>query len=763
MNGNTSPLAFYPNRASQPFRANYRQKEIATICGSDLPPFYIYNVDADAPATCELYDANTDVKVADLSCSPHLLTHTTTIDGQSVKMWIYQGTQSGIFGNASKGYYYLKIGSYYSDIFKVGDLPSEYVKLEWQIFDDIITTDGSLISKYVVYQQVFNTILWHPEYSIEEEGKTNNGIYYAMQQTTKKTSGFSAIVNEAQCDVLSLIAPIADSIKITSCVNGQVREMRTNRFEIKSKWQSDDVTHIECEFDLLTIIRKYQKSENAPEPLPIPTPPPPPSLYVVTGSVASGTSSFTMKYGGTTYTIPCSNGQFTISYDTPFSGKVEFLTNKDKIKTLDFSQSDGLGDVTEMSFNGMSGLTSVNFNGVTFGNLTTAQNMFANTNISEIKLPNATFASCTNTNSMFYVTENTTKIEIPNATFSSVTDAAYMFCACWANTISLPNATFDTITDGTSMFSEAKLSGINMPLATFENVTNGTKMFSHNSRGDRHSQGTFNENTFPSADFSNITNGDRMFNNYKGSINLTNIDISAITNAPSMFEGADLTSSRFTSTLNNVTNGKKMFKDAKIVAAIGELWMFADDLTFGDVTDCEEMFAGFKGGGQQQQFSGQFTFASATNVYNMFANLETDEVSMTKATFASCTSANKLFYNCPNLVRIMMPDCTFASLSADNYNEPFQYCNKLERILLDEGGTMGLDSGTGIFQFAVKCPKINKSTCISILRTGKAMVSGSPDNQFKILTSVWNGFTAAEKTEIQNAKPSGWTIWTITG
>ena len=220
-----------------------------------------------------------------------------------------------------------------------------------------------------------------------------------------------------------------------------------------------------------------------------------------------------------------------------------------------------------------------------------------------------------------------------------------------------------------------------------------------------------------------------------------------------MFEGAELTHTQITSTLNGVTNANKMFKNCTIVTEVGEQIPFPDTVTFADVTNCEEMFSGHNG-----EFPRSATFASATNVFKMFEAIGGSSISLLEATFASCTSANKLFYNCVDLTQIMMPKCTFASLTNAQYNEPFQYCNKLERIMLAEGGTMGLDSGSDTFQIAVKCPKINKNTCISILKTGKAKVSGTPDNQFKILSSVWNSFSAADQTAILNAAPSGWSV-----
>ena len=557
MNGNTSPIAFYPNRASQPFRANYRQKEIATICGNDLPPFYIYNVTEDAPETCELYDANTDVKVADLTCSPHLLTHTTTLDGKSVKMWIFQGTQGGIFGNASKGYFYLKIGSYYSDIFKIGELPSEYVKLEWQVYDDIITADGSLISKYVVYKQIFNVPLWHPEYSIEEEGKTNNGIYFAMQQTTKKTSGFSTIVNEAQCDVLSLIAPLADSIKITSCVNGQTKEMRTNRFEIKSKWQSDDVTHIECEFDLMTIIRKYQQSENAPEPLPIDVPPTPPGVYKIKGYSNYSVNNVTLKINGSDVIIPVEQGSYTFSYTNPLTSETitetydhyfEYTYNEpltsfetgQYIRALDFGESCNLISATSVKFN-KGDLDYVNAETCTFASLTTGESMFNGSQVQRIYLPQATFANVTNAKSMFNIspTHGVLWLVLPQATFANVTNAELMFYSTTHYTsasVQLPLATFEKVTTATNMFQYFDFDGksASFPSVTFAALKNCTEMFQQSlALSDNFVWSTF----FPSCTMEATTTTRMFYNASMLYMDLSAINIRYVTNAAQMFQG----------------------------------------------------------------------------------------------------------------------------------------------------------------------------------------------------------------------------------
>ena len=63
MNFNVSPIAFYPSRAAQPWRAWYYQRKIAVVTGDSLLPFLINDTPATAPDTVEIYEPNTDTLV----------------------------------------------------------------------------------------------------------------------------------------------------------------------------------------------------------------------------------------------------------------------------------------------------------------------------------------------------------------------------------------------------------------------------------------------------------------------------------------------------------------------------------------------------------------------------------------------------------------------------------------------------------------------------------------------------------------------------
>ena len=118
MNFNISPIAFYPSRAAQAWRAWYYQYKVCVVVGDNLPAFIINDAPTTAPDTVEIYNASDDTLAATITGITDILAHTSSVDGRSVNSWIYQGTSNGIFGFTTAGYYYLKIGGYYSDVIK---------------------------------------------------------------------------------------------------------------------------------------------------------------------------------------------------------------------------------------------------------------------------------------------------------------------------------------------------------------------------------------------------------------------------------------------------------------------------------------------------------------------------------------------------------------------------------------------------------------------------------------------------------------------
>lgn len=681
MNFNISPIAFYPSRSAQPWRAWFYQRKIAVSTGENLLPFVINDTPTTAPDTVEIYNAYDDTLAATINDVRDILAHTSTVDGQSINSWIYQGTSNGIFGYTTAGYYYLKIGGYYSDVIKFGEIAYDYVKLNWQFYDDIITADGTLISKYVEYCQIFETELWHPAYNVTEEGKENNGIFYATQQTTKKNCGFSALVNEAQLDCLNLTR-MADSVQIEAKVNGVTKTFNTNTFEIKSTWQSDDTAHIDCEFDLFNIIRKYQISNERPGPLPIPTPPTPPiSNYYIKGT-ATG-NSIVLKIDSTNVNVPVVNGSFTYGYDTKLT---HFEAQDNGIQTLDFSDSCLMSEALSFSLNNCQNLKTINFTGCTMTKIVDASRMFANCKaLTSVSMPAATFVANLNVacSQMFAGCENLTSVSMPVAYLDGATNAMFANCVR-LTTINLPLSTFDSGTTAAQMFRNCRSltpSGITMTAATFETTTNWSEAF-----WSCISLQNLNISTlFPSfdsaqiTDISNILTGSRC-----ESIDISAMDLSQCTTMSAAFMG-NISENGLAfdkSNTGNVTDFWQAFYgmsetamayliDADMDSAtdIGGAFMQREtsgiegaetltlNQTFASVTSAKDAFGGITGGVNSDCLGSislpNATLEAATDVRNLFANnLYLQTISAPSLNLLASANTQGMFANLPELMNV---------------------------------------------------------------------------------------------------------------
>ena len=688
MNFNVSPIAFYTSKAAQPWRAWFYQRKVAVVVGENLPPFVINDTSTTAPDTVEIYNAYDDTLAATRTGVSDILAHTSTVDGQSVNSWIYQGTSAGIFGFTTAGYYYLKIGSYYSDVIKFGEIVGDYVQMRWQTFDDIITVDGTLLSKYVEHKLIFETDLWHPSYEVKEEGKENNGIYYQTSRTLTKKCGFSAIVNEAELDSLYSIGN-GDKVTIEARQNGVVKSYETNQIEVKDTWQSDDVASVNVEFDLFNIIRKYQKSENAPAPLPIPTPPPTPSNYYLKGKTQSGVSSIKLNINGTMQTIAVTNGEFVFGYDAPIStlrtsvdsgdsNPDTALQNCDKITELDLSECDGFGTATSIVLNSLANCTTINFGACTFAALTTIKKMFdSDKKLAAVNMPSATFASVTQGSLMFADCEALTSVSIPNATmkfgaygmftgcknlasidlqactFEDETSTGVMFYNCkkiGTSTFRFDAATFASVTDCAYMFDSAMINGKSTFLQLFPNwaaePTNCEGMF----------RGANTDIVMNLAfDVSQCTNMRWFLKNTTRRFEITTLDMSAATDLESCFEGhvlagADTYTWLASQTFAAATNTKAMFKSSFDSHLYDPTFTAA---TFALVTDAERMFEGCTSEKIDLQNSTFAALETATNMFSGCSDLE--NVDLSAAEFASVTDASGMFNGCSKLKTLSVP------------------------------------------------------------------------------------------------------------
>ena len=242
-----------------------------------------------------------------------------------------------------------------------------------------------------------------------------------------------------------------------------------------------------------------------------------------------------------------------------------------------------------------------------FNNAEDTSSMFENFNMSEIKLPNVTFAKVKNANSMFKNIKSLSTFDINQATFAAAEDvtsmfedvyfndtlkmnnatflaaknASNMFKSVEINTVSLPSATFDSVVNANAMFMESKISTLTISQATFANAEDISSMF----------ESTYDklvDINLQSATFAHAKNAHRMF--YGGqatSVNLSNAVFNELEDASSMFEDQDyLTEIKLPkATFNKTSNFNRTFFSVSAVTIIS-----LPKITFRAAEDLASMF-----------------------------------------------------------------------------------------------------------------------------------------------------------------------------
>lgn len=242
-----------------------------------------------------------------------------------------------------------------------------------------------------------------------------------------------------------------------------------------------------------------------------------------------------------------------------------------------------------------------------FNNAEDTSSMFENFNMSEIKLPNVTFAKVKNANSMFKNIKSLSTFDINQATFAAAEDvtsmfedvyfndtlkmnnatflaaknASNMFKSVEINTVSLPSATFDSVVNANAMFMESKISTLTISQATFANAEDISSMF----------ESTYDKLVainLQSATFAHAKNAHRMF--YWGratSVNLSNAVFNELEDASSMFEDQDyLTEIKLPkATFDKTSNFNRTFFSVSAVTTIS-----LPKITFRAAEDLTSMF-----------------------------------------------------------------------------------------------------------------------------------------------------------------------------
>ena len=369
-----------------------------------------------------------------------------------------------------------------------------------------------------------------------------------------------------------------------------------------------------------------------------------------------------------------------------------------------------------------------------FNNAEDTSSMFENFNMSEIKLPNVTFAKVKNANSMFKNIKSLSTFDINQATFAAAEDvtsmfedvyfndtlkmnnatflaaknASNMFKSVEINTVSLPSATFDSVVNANAMFMESKISTLTISQATFANAEDISSMF----------ESTYDklvDINLQSATFAHAKNAHRMF--YWGratSVNLSNAIFNELEDASSMFEDQDyLTEIKLPkATFDKTSNFNRTFfsvSAATIISLPKITFRAAEDLT-SMFHDCGYMTT-LNLNPSKMIASHVVTMASMfKGTYSM------TEINLEKLNINGGTLQNiqELFKDNSNTEKIILPT-VFDTSNVTNMASAFENCQLLTEI--GNYSQLNLKSVTNASRLFADAESLDLKQIIPLLKT----------------------------------------------
>jgi hypothetical protein len=271
MNRSYSPLAWYDSIEEQNHNKWYAFGNVYRMC---MPNGYILPFQFNRPTSDEEIAY---VKLHSLSGgNPIDITNVMLQNGLEVVSnynaygydVIRYNSNNSIGVTVEDGYYYLSVeyssGVMYSEVFTFSSDLSKHIKIEWEIYDDIVSGSGIVLSGTNVL--LVSSDIGKPEYTFEEEGTDRDGLFFAEKQLSEKVYRFTFLAPEYVCDSIRL-AQMADSVIVTDA-NGNSHYCDT--FNTTVEWQEQgDVASVEVKFTTNAVLKKVGKglssSKNAPK------------------------------------------------------------------------------------------------------------------------------------------------------------------------------------------------------------------------------------------------------------------------------------------------------------------------------------------------------------------------------------------------------------------------------------------------------------------------------------------------------------------
>lgn len=265
INNNFTPLAWHQGDIElQSNRATYAFGHIVPLIAHNqtLLPFQIItevNAVNMASYNVALYNLDGTVKVANTGLSLTKAGNFGTVD-----VIIYNG--ESLATPLPMGQYYLVLTSgnntWYSDVVTIVNNALTMTRIEWWDEFDLKFAAGGIVYKYVgaglTSQQYKNRMYFleeigMPEYTVEEEGDTRDGLFYASKVLSgKKYKMQVAQLTEAMCDALRFVH-LADNVTVR---DGYGRMYYCDSVLVTPEWQSGAVASASVEITTDTFVKQ---------------------------------------------------------------------------------------------------------------------------------------------------------------------------------------------------------------------------------------------------------------------------------------------------------------------------------------------------------------------------------------------------------------------------------------------------------------------------------------------------------------------------
>ena len=265
INNNFTPLAWHQGDIElQSNRASYAFGHIVPLIAHNqtLLPFQIItevNAVNMVSYTVALYNVDGTVKVANAGLSLIKAANFGTVD-----VIIYNGEP--LATPLPMGQYYLVLTSgnntWYSDVVTIVSNTLTMTRIEWWDEFDLKFAAGGIVYKYVgaglTSQQYKNRMyfleeLGMPEYTVEEEGDTRDGLFYASKVLSgKKYKMQVAQLTEAMCDALRFVH-LADNVTVR---DGYGRMYYCDSVLVTPEWQTGAVASASVEITTDTFVKQ---------------------------------------------------------------------------------------------------------------------------------------------------------------------------------------------------------------------------------------------------------------------------------------------------------------------------------------------------------------------------------------------------------------------------------------------------------------------------------------------------------------------------